>query len=235
MEKPVKLVTRQEWGARPARSRTIALPVRELWLHHSASPDTGERAVRAIQRFHQVNRGWADIGYNFLYSPAERKFYEGRGAGVLGAHTRGHNLTSHGLCVLGNYDRAGFTDSMLEDLQAFLRWHKQYGPDRFTGGHQDAQGANTACPGRNLQNNLRAINGLVAVPQNQPAVRRPLIRMWDRGEHVKYLQAQLNLRGARLKIDGNYGPLTQHAVTQFQRANGLTPDGIVGPKTWGRL
>jgi peptidoglycan hydrolase-like protein with peptidoglycan-binding domain len=59
--------------------------------------------------------------------------------------------------------------------------------------------------------------------------------MYDSGEQVKYLQAQLNLRGARLKIDGNYGPLTQHAVATFQRQNGLTADGIVGPKTWGKL
>jgi len=231
----MELISRKDWQARPAKHKTIDLPVKELWLHHSGSPDTGARSVRAIQRFHQVNRRWADIGYNFLYSPSERKFYEGRGAGVLGAHTKGHNLTSHGLCVLGNYDRAGFTDTMLEDLQAFLKWHKQYGPDRFTGGHQDADGARTACPGRNLQANIRAINGLVAVPQTQAPTKRPLIRLWDCGEHVKHLQAELNRRGHQLKVDGVYGPLTQHAVTVFQRAAGLKPDGIVGPITWGAL
>ena len=232
----MELITRSEWGARPATNRrTIATPVKELWLHHSASPDTGVRAVRAIQRFHQVNRGWADIGYSFLYSPAERKFYEGRGVGVQGAHTAGHNTTSHGLCVLGNYDRAGVTDSIIEDLQAFLRWHSEFGPSRFTGGHKDARNARTACPGRNLDANLRAINGLVPVPQNQPATTRPLIRLWDRGEHVKHLQRELNRRGNTLKVDGIYGPLTQHAVTVFQRANGLLIDGIVGPQTWGAL
>ena len=232
----MELISRSSWNARPAGStRRIKTPVAELWLHHSASPDTGVRAVRAIQRFHQTTRGWADIGYNFVYSPAERKFYEGRGVGIQGAHIAGHNTTSHGLCVLGNYDRAGVTDTIIEDLQAFLRWHSEFGPSRFTGGHKDARGARTACPGRNLDANLRAINGLVPIPQNQPAKTRPLIRMWDRGEHVKHLQRELNRRGFDLNEDGIYGPITQHAVTVFQRRTGLTPDGIVGPKTWGQL
>jgi murein L,D-transpeptidase YcbB/YkuD len=232
----MEIISRKQWGARPAgSSRNIKTPVQELWLHHSATSDSGVRTVRAIQKFHQVNRGWADIAYNWIYSPSERTFYEGRGAGVQGAHTAGRNTVSHALCVLGNFDRAGATDTIIEDLQAFLRWHSEYGPSRFTGGHKDAPNANTACPGRNLDAALRAINGLVAVPKTQPAVNRPLIRLWDRGPHVRFLQEELNRRGHNLATDGVYGPLTQHAVTTFQRSNGLTPDGLVGPKTWGRL
>lgn len=232
----MKLLTREEWQARPAGTqRKIATPVKELWLHHSATTDAGVRTVRAIQKFHQVNRGWADIAYNWLYSPSTRTFYEGRGPGIQGAHTAGHNTKSHALCVLGNFERAGVTDAIIEDLQGFLRWHSEYGPSRFTGGHRDARNANTACPGRNLQAALRAINGLVPVPKTQPATARPLIRLWDRGPHVKHLQEELTRRGNDLRVDGVYGPLTQHAVTRFQRANGLRIDGIVGPQTWGKL
>ncbi len=32
-------------------------------------------------------------------------------------------------------------------------------------------------------------------------------------------------------IDGRYGPLTANAVRDFQSANGLTVDGILGPRT----
>ena len=35
--------------------------------------------------------------------------------------------------------------------------------------------------------------------------------------------------------DGEYGPGTEAAVQEFQRAEGLVDDGIVGPITWGRL
>lgn len=33
-------------------------------------------------------------------------------------------------------------------------------------------------------------------------------------------------------VDGIYGPLTEGAVREYQSANGLDPDGIVGPITW---
>ncbi len=32
-------------------------------------------------------------------------------------------------------------------------------------------------------------------------------------------------------IDGQYGPSTTQAVSRFQRAKGLTEDGILGPDT----
>ncbi len=37
------------------------------------------------------------------------------------------------------------------------------------------------------------------------------------------------------KIDGIKGKRTRRAIREFQRANGLNPDGVVGPKTWGIL
>lgn len=37
------------------------------------------------------------------------------------------------------------------------------------------------------------------------------------------------------KIDGKTGPMTREAVQEFQRINGLAPDGLVGKKTWAKL
>jgi len=55
----------------------------------------------------------------------------------------------------------------------------------------------------------------------------------DIGERVKKVQAFLNaVIGAGLDVDGEYGPLTQRAVAEFQRREGITGDGsAVGPKT----
>ena len=36
-------------------------------------------------------------------------------------------------------------------------------------------------------------------------------------------------------VDGKSGPLTKKAIVEFQKANGLEPDGKVGPKTWAVL
>lgn len=36
-------------------------------------------------------------------------------------------------------------------------------------------------------------------------------------------------------VDGSFGPNTKNAVINFQKANGLNPDGIVGAKTWEKI
>lgn len=56
------------------------------------------------------------------------------------------------------------------------------------------------------------------------------IKKGSRGSDVKALQLKLNLMP-----DGIFGPLTEEAVREFQRANRLTVDGIVGPATWDKL
>ena len=56
------------------------------------------------------------------------------------------------------------------------------------------------------------------------------IKLGSRGDDVKTLQRRLNLY-----VDGIFGTLTEEAVVSFQRANGLTADGIVGEETWRAL
>ena len=63
----------------------------------------------------------------------------------------------------------------------------------------------------------------------------PTLKMGSKGPSVKTLQNALNQRGYALSVDGEFGPSTQGAVKNFQRVNGLTDDGIVGPKTWEKL
>lgn len=48
---------------------------------------------------------------------------------------------------------------------------------------------------------------------------------------VKELQGDLKKVGYNVVEDGRFGPETEQATKRFQRKYGLTPDGIVGPKT----
>jgi len=57
----------------------------------------------------------------------------------------------------------------------------------------------------------------------------------EKGNKVKELQTKLNQLGYKLVVDGIFGNATEKAVKDFQKANGLVVDGIVGEKTWGKL
>ena len=57
----------------------------------------------------------------------------------------------------------------------------------------------------------------------------------DLGDQVTALQVELNKHGHRLEVDGNFGVLTDAAVQDFQRQNGLVVDGIAGQNTWRTL
>lgn len=51
-----------------------------------------------------------------------------------------------------------------------------------------------------------------------------------RGERVRWLQRILGI-----SVDGQFGPLTRSAVIEFQKNHQLSPDGVVGPRTFARL
>lgn len=56
-----------------------------------------------------------------------------------------------------------------------------------------------------------------------------------RGPGVSRVQESLVAMGFTVSIDGIFGTKTLDAVKAFQRAKGLTVDGIVGPATWAAL
>ncbi|MDQ8704532.1 GH25 family lysozyme [Streptomyces sp. LHD-70] len=57
----------------------------------------------------------------------------------------------------------------------------------------------------------------------------------SKGDAVKALQRQLAAHGHDITADGVFGTGTATQVKAFQKAEGLTPDGIAGPATWAAL
>lgn len=121
----------------------------------SASRDESALLVRAIQRAHMA-KGWDDIGYSFLVDDAGNVF-EGRGWGVVGAHTRGLNDTYHGVCWLGGRTPSDAPSEMaVEALRTLVAQHTaHYGATTVTT-HRD--NAATACPGNALARIARELN-----------------------------------------------------------------------------
>jgi len=63
-------------------------------------------------------------------------------------------------------------------------------------------------------------------PPTPPTLRRGAV-----GPDVVRLQTLLG----GLATDGHFGPLTEHAVIDYQKGHGLLADGIVGRRTWESL
>jgi peptidoglycan hydrolase-like protein with peptidoglycan-binding domain len=75
--------------------------------------------------------------------------------------------------------------------------------------------------------------GIAPGPSMIPAVdaeHRPTLRRGATGERVKLIQTKIGV-----PTSGIFDAGTEAAVRQFQRDKGLTPDGIVGPRTWATI
>ena len=61
------------------------------------------------------------------------------------------------------------------------------------------------------------------------------IKYGMKGDEVTNLQTSLKNAGYNIDVDGSFGPQTLEAVKDYQKANGLTIDGMVGPETSAAL
>ena len=73
-------------------------------------------------------------------------------------------------------------------------------------------------------------------PEETFQLTLPVLRRGMKGsDAVRALQAQLVGYGYPLTVTGNFGAKTENALMCYQEDNGLTPDGIAGPKTRARM
>lgn len=174
IKKP-KIITREEWGAKPPKCEYERNPyINAITIHHTATSNVYEDAkavVRAIQRYHQEERGWCDIGYHFLIDK-DGNIYEGRPIWAVGAHVKGHNVGNIGISVIGNYEEVDINEKQLKALVDLISW-LVYEYKISLGnikGHRDY--ANTLCPGKYLYARLTEIR------------RRVGQRVYGFGEHI---------------------------------------------------
>lgn len=80
-----------------------------------------------------------------------------------------------------------------------------------------------------FQDYIRDIDNGTIQPGVISPMRDGVLRRGEQGDEIRQLQEALNRNGARLPVNGSYGPLTEAAVADYQRRNGLEPvDGIAG-------
>lgn len=102
---------------REAKRRNIE----KIILHCSATPPGRDIGAEEIRAWHK-GRGWADIGYHYVIR-RDGSLEPGREEQIIGAHTRGFNHGSIGICLVGGTSTEGaaqynFTDAQMVTVRA---------------------------------------------------------------------------------------------------------------------
>lgn len=73
--------------------------IKEIIVHCSATPEGRDFTVADIDRWHR-ERGFSGIGYHYVVY-RDGSAHEGRPIEQVGAHCKGHNAHSIGICYIG--------------------------------------------------------------------------------------------------------------------------------------
>jgi len=122
--------------------------INEIIVHCSATKPTMDIGARDIREWHMA-RGWTDIGYHFVIR-RDGSVDDGRPVSKIGAHARGHNEESIGVCIVGGVDANNKPDSNYTIVQLNVlvslvaRLKDEFGITKVTG-HRDYSSMK-ACP-----------------------------------------------------------------------------------------
>lgn len=82
----------------------MARKIDKIIIHCAATPEGRDVKTETIKSWHVKGRGWSDIGYHFVIE-LDGAVKNGRPLHRSGAHTKGYNATSIGICYVGGIDK----------------------------------------------------------------------------------------------------------------------------------
>ena len=122
--------------------------VKEIIIHCSATREGQQISVDTIRDWH-LAKGWNNIGYHF-YIDLDGTINKGRDIDKMGAHCKGHNRNSIGICYCGGVETDGKTpkdtrtQEQKDSLLNVLKTLKAMYPEAVIYSHNEF--ANKACP-----------------------------------------------------------------------------------------
>lgn len=130
-------------------------------MHVSATKMSQSFTVDDCRRYH-LSKGWSDIGYHF-YIDKHGKTHIGRPLSKNGAHVKGHNVGTIGICCEGGLAENGAPADTMTGRQKFavvalllalkkgnpkmkVKGHRDYSPDLNGNGVIEPFEFTKACP-----------------------------------------------------------------------------------------
>ena len=124
----------------------------KIIIHCAATPEGKHFTVEQIRQWHVKGNGWSDIGYHFVIY-LDGSVHRGRPIEKVGAHTKGYNANSIGICYVGGLDANGQfpedtrTPAQKKALSQLLANLHQRFPKALIVGHCDLDPMKPNCPG----------------------------------------------------------------------------------------
>ena len=124
----------------------------KIIIHCSATKEGVDFHVKDIDRWHK-QKGYKCVGYHYVIT-LDGAIEKGRNEDEIGAHCKGYNANSIGICYIGGLDKEGNakdTRTVQQRAALFLLLNqlKAKYPNATIHGHNEF--ANKACPSFNVQ------------------------------------------------------------------------------------
>ena len=168
--------------------------IKKIIVHCSATPEGRDVSTTEIKRWHTEERGWSDIGYHWVIE-LDGSRHLGRPEEISGAHCRGHNSDSIGICYVGGTDvdrdpKDTRTEEQKAEMINLLSELLDKYPDSVIYGHRDF--ADKACPSFDVQQWLYKVGINKAKPVTTPE------------EKQEILEGREKLKGKQGDLFGNH-------------------------------
>ena len=124
--------------------------IKYIVVHCSATPPDLDIGAQEIRGWHMSGNGWTDIGYHYVVR-RNGALEKGRHIDKVGAHVKGYNSNSIGICLVGGVDDIAspdnnFTVDQFQTLAKKIRELKEKFPSAIIQGHRDFPNVKKACP-----------------------------------------------------------------------------------------
>lgn len=126
-----------------------ASKIKYIVVHCSATKEEQDIGAEDINSWH-ISRGWSEIGYHLVIR-RDGTIEFGRDFDKVGAHIKGFNHGSWGICLVGGIDESGnsddnFTQAQWKSFALTIQFLRKIAPQAIVRGHRDFPDVHKDCP-----------------------------------------------------------------------------------------